>query len=228
MSMHKIPSHACFRPGTVDEAVWRQVVEANEYGLPEHFGHPDTWVLDIGGHSGSFSWRCAVSGAQVVCVEPSRENYHYLAHNLKPVWDRVLLVNAAVWRSDRPITTVGFQPNWQPVNTGGGCTMGDAQTAECHKALAIPLDDLLRLRPIWEIVKIDCEGAEMVILPTSRELGRVKKIVGEFHERCQVTAGNDCGVEPNMAALADCLRGKGFEVTYEEGKKLGLFTAVKP
>lgn len=224
---HAVPEHPVFRPGTVDREIWQEAVEGNCYKLPYLFAPGDN-VLNVGAHTGSVAWRCAMSGAKVVAVEPSRENFHLLVHNLRPVWDRVLPVSAAVWRSDKAPCVVPFQPNWTPANTGGGCTMNDAGTAVAHQCLALPLDDLLRLEQRWRMVVIDCEGAEFVILGTSKELARCACICGEYHERDGTLPFATGPVPCRMADLAAHLSAQGFAVEVEakgaEGR-VGLFWA---
>lgn len=223
---HQVPDHPHFRPGTVDREIWVEAVELNTYRLPPLFDHGDN-VLDCGAHTGSVAWRCAVSGASVVAVEPSSDNFRLLLHNLDAVKDRVLCVNAGVWRSDRPACVLPFARNWQVANTGGGCTMSDGEPRR-HDALGIPLDTLLQLRERWRLVKLDCEGAEMPAILTSRELGRVQAVTLEYHERTTIPAHADCGLPFTAGALADCLRRQGFEVEEErKGSGMGLLHATR-
>jgi FkbM family methyltransferase len=224
---HALPLHAIFRPGTVDRDIWYESVVANGYGLPVFFA-PGDWVLDVGAHTGSVSWRCCNSGARVVAVEPGRENYTLLLANLDPFKDRVIPVNVAAWRSDQPATLLRFDPNWMPANTGGGCVLGDAGGVG-HEVLAIPLDDLLKLRPQWRLLKLDCECSEFPILYTSACLGRVWEIAGEYHERpSNVIDYAECGKPFTMMALAEHLHGQGFTVTVAaKAPGMGLFWAKR-
>lgn len=225
---HTVPAHATFRPGTVDEDVWRDVIEGNVYRLPVWFDPGDA-VLDLGGHTGSFAWRAANSGASVVSVEAGRENYHLLTHNLRPLWHAVNTVHAAAWRSDVPPCELSFQPNWVPANTGGGCVMGDAATAPSHAVVAVPLDDLLRLRASWRLLKLDIEGAEFACLYTSKELMRVKAVTGEYHERARSKEFADAG-PCLMSNLETYLADNGFavEVVPEPSNpKMGMFFASR-
>ncbi len=223
---HEIPAHATFRPGTVDEDIWREAVEHNVYRLPAIFDHGD-WVLDLGAHTGAVSWRCANSGARVVAVEASRENYHLLTHNLRPVWDRVMIAHVAVWRSDKGVSVVPFQPNWVPANTGGGCTMGDTGTTG-YEVLAVPLDDLLRLCQRWRLLKLDIEGAEFTCLFTSKELHRVTEITAEYHRRADCLPFADTGKPCEIAELKESLEKEKFAVeVHEKAPGVGLFFATR-
>lgn len=224
---HEIPEHIVCRPGTVDRDIWREAVEMNTYRLPADVFSPGDNVLNIGAHTGSVAWRCAISGANVVCVEPSRENYHLLMHNLRPVWDRVMPIHAAAWRSDQPATTVQYEPNWAPINTGGGGVMGDKGGAG-YEVLAIPLADLIQLRKKWRLMVIDCEGAEFPALLTTFGLDRIESIAGEYHERGKVRTHADVGQPFTMETLAKHLASQGFRVEVDaKGVGMGLFWATK-
>lgn len=223
---HEIPAHATLRPGTVDRDIWCESIEGNVYRLPEMFA-PGDWVLDLGAHTGSVAWRCAVSGARVVAVECARDNYSILLDNLKPVADRVVPINAAVWRGDRPCVIIPYEQNWLPANTGGGCTMGDAGTAG-HDVVGIPLDYLLAMQSHWRLLKVDIEGAEFPVLYTSRELHRVEAIAGEYHERDRATEWAAVGQPYRMIALSSFLRLQGYTVeVLEMAPGCGYFFASR-
>lgn len=223
---HELPQHPVYRPGTVDFDIWHEAVELNFYKLPDLF-EPGDWVLNIGAHTGSIAWRCCQGGARVVAVEPSRENYHLLMHNLRPCWDRLLPIHAAAWRNDQPATTLRFEPNWTPMNTGGGGVMGD-KGGEGHDVLALPLDTILQLQKTWRMMVIDCEGSEFACLLTSRELTRVREIAGEYHERHDPRPHADVGQPCTMERLKVVLEESGFAVEVEPAPKnphMGLFWA---
>lgn len=221
---HEIPQHPVFRPGTVDRDIWFEAIELNCYDLPDFF-HPGDWVMNIGAHTGSVAWRCAMSGARVVCVETARENYHLLLHNLRPVWDRVIPINAAAWRSDQPATVLRFDANWTPANTGGGTVLGDAGGLG-HDVVGVPLDLFLQMRPHWRMLVIDAEGSEFPCLYTSRELHRVQEIRGEYHDRGEPRAFADVGIPFCVESLTVHLIQAGFTVEVKEkGPGMGLFFA---
>lgn len=224
---HELPAHARFRPGTTDRDIWEEALVGNVYRLPYLFAPGDA-VLDVGAHTGAVAWRCAASGAWVVAVEPCRDNYRYLLTNLEPVQKLALPLNAACWRSDRPACLLDYQRNWTLMNTGGGCVMGDAGTPVAHQCLGLPLDDLLRLRESWRLLKIDCEGAEFAILGSSKELHRVREIAGEYHRRetalpFAAVPGLPCEIDALIAHLA----GQGFAAVdvVEKGPGMGYFFA---
>lgn len=170
-----LPRRWRLRPRTLDARIVRAVVLENEYRLPQRFAEPDV-ILDIGAHIGSFALAALTRGAGVVyCFEPDADNFALLEHNLAPFGDRVRLRRAAVWRSDVPAATLSLHNPIAARNTGAH------QVAEGDGVPAIALDEILgELGPI-RLAKLDCEGAEWPILFTSRRLGQIRALCGEYH-----------------------------------------------
>jgi FkbM family methyltransferase len=172
-----------FRPGTIDEVVYRAIVERNEYRLPDQIPEQDL-IIDIGAHIGSFSYLCWLRGARnIVAFEADSANAAYAQANLANT--SVRLQPLAVWRSDLRDALLyhsGY-PDMQPdgpdpvgVNTGGGHVMALSGT----QTATIALDDVIGDQQV-SILKLDCEGSEYPILLTSSKLKQVKTIVGEYH-----------------------------------------------
>lgn len=223
MSRHAIPEHPHFRPGTTDFDIWHEAVVGNVYRLPEEF-RPGDRVLCVGAHTGAVVWRCAHSGARVLAVEPGLDNFQLLAHNTKPVWDRVTLLCAAAWGG---WDLLPYQRNWMPLNHGGGCTMGDAGTPEVHQTVGVPLDALLTLRPSWRLLQLDCEGAEFNALYGAYELARVNEVAAEYHER--PGHADASGRRFVMDDLRAYLEGLGFAVEVDsKGQGMGYLFARRP
>jgi FkbM family methyltransferase len=160
------------RPGTIDEVVYRAVIEHNEYRIPPHLSETDV-IIDIGAHIGSFSWLCWSRGARTIeAFEADPENAAYARRNLQDT--SVVLKQMAVWRSDRPQDVLyhsGYTdmlpggPDPVGVNTGGGNVFSTSGTP----LESIALDDIIGDRTI-AMLKIDCEGSEYPILLTSQKL----------------------------------------------------------
>lgn len=231
-------SHSfAFRPGTNDEAMFRHLVNHNEYGLPDEIG-PEEIIVDVGVHIGGFSYSALGRGARrVFGFEAEPSNYECAVQNLAPFGERVQLENKAVWRSDRPAGRLHFSYSTDRANTGGGGVLwnGDGPAIE-----TVPFDEVIERvteggRRRISLLKIDCEGSEFPILLTARRLDRIDRIAGEFHEIN--TPQNPApipesarvpGVERfSIEALADALRRSGFEVTWKRHGEtsLGLFDA---
>lgn len=171
------------RPGTIDESVYRCVVERNEYRLPDRLD-PDGIIIDIGAHIGCFSWSCWSRGARYIeAFEAEPENAECARQNLKDT--SVQLKQVAVWRSDRlqDVLYHSSYPQMLPdgpdpvgTNTGGGNVFSQTGT----QVGTISLDEVIGDRTI-SILKLDCEGSEYPILLTSQRLKNVRTIIGEYH-----------------------------------------------
>jgi FkbM family methyltransferase len=223
------------RPGTNDDVIYENVVAHNEYRLPDQL-QPGAVVLDIGVHVGAFSYLALTRGAAAVYgFEPEPSNFACARRNLAPFGERAHLDARAVWRSDTPASPQHFWPSSDGANAGGGTLIWETDGPLVD---AVPFDDIAEAiseggRRRINLVKIDCEGAEFPILLTSRLLGRIDRIVGEYHElRAALPAhvrvpGCD---EFTIEALAKGLERHGFVVTWHRQATakygdLGLFFA---
>jgi FkbM family methyltransferase len=219
-----------FRPGTIDASVWQDVVGRNEYGLPEHMPADET-VVDVGTHVGSFVQAAWERGARrIFSYEAGPGNFAVACNNVGAL-DGVVLVNAAVWRSDLRDDAVFHTAH--EVYTGAGSVFADGGVP----VASIPFDEILSGQTI-DFLKIDCEGAEWPILYTA-DLSRVRRIVGEYHslvgtERTrEVVSSLPRPVSPE--ALREFLVESGFKnvrikphpVKYQEGEFMGHFGAER-
>jgi FkbM family methyltransferase len=184
-----------FRSGTPDRSIFKEVVDRNEYRLPDRFTDADI-VIDVGAHIGSFAYAVVERGCRMAfCFEPDRDNCRYAEAHLQPYIEAgwVRLSQKAVWRSDENSDQLRFD-GYRPypksfggmdgiINTGSGSVLWDTGEAIDSIALDQVIDEITtggtrRVR----LLKLDCEGAEWPILLTSRRLHLVDEIVGEFHE----------------------------------------------
>jgi len=209
------------RPGTNDAVIYNSVVVQNEYRVPDALA-PESIVVDIGVHVGSFSHLALARGAGVVFgFEPETSNYLRARQNLAAYGDRVRLANHAVWRSDQPRLQLPFFASVDQANSGGGTLIWDTDGPLVE---AVPFDDVVDAiteggRQRIDLMKIDCEGAEFPILLTSQHLHRIDRIVGEYHElRATLpahvrVAGYD---EFSLEGLKAALERAGFTVTSQK------------
>jgi FkbM family methyltransferase len=184
-----------FRSGTLDEAIFNDVVGRNEYRLPERFAAGDI-VIDIGAHIGAFAQAVLARGCEnVTGIEPDGANFEIAADYLKLHIDsgRLQLVRGAAWRSDRNTDELRFD-GYHPfpksftgmagiLNTGNGSVIWGSG----EPVAKIAFDELVdrvtnRGERRVRLLKLDCEGAEWPILLTSQRLGLIDEICGEFHE----------------------------------------------
>jgi FkbM family methyltransferase len=183
-----------FRLGNRFEAehVYASIVYLDEYRLGDCRFDPDDVIIDVGAHIGTFSYLCHTKGSRAIyCFEPAERNFELLQSNLGSL-PGVHLSRTAVWRSDseRPLelTLSGAAGE----NTGANSLLAGGQIIDFpaqaligssrEKVSALPLDEILGRFEHVTLLKIDCEGSEFPILLTSRQLHRVKRIVGEVHE----------------------------------------------
>lgn len=184
-----------FRDGTLDQVIFKLVVVFNEYRLPDRF-MPDDIIVDIGAHIGAFAEAVVSRGCRnVYCIEPDRTNCEIAAAHLRPYVEDgyVRLVRGAAWRSDKNADELYFD-GYQPfprsftgmegiINTGNGSVIW----GRGESVAKVAFDDIVDLvtdrgRNRVRLLKLDCEGAEWPILLTSRRLGLIDEICGEFHE----------------------------------------------
>jgi FkbM family methyltransferase len=172
------------RPGTFDTGIFTCIHELNEYRL-EPVIPQDAVLLDIGTHIGCFSYTALERGAGIVYgFEASPENFEIACENLRPFIEngRCVLVNAALWRSDREeLPILHFSKASNEENTGGGNVLGSSGVFDIQ---SVSLDDYLESidNPRIYMIKIDCEGSEWPILYTSQKLHLINRIHGEYHE----------------------------------------------
>ena len=226
------------RPGTNDDVIYTSVVKKNEYRLPERFPSR-TIVIDIGVHVGLFSYLALCRGAEAVFgFEAEPANYQCAVRNLAPFGERVHLSNRAVWRSDVRTSTLHFCPSGDSANAGGGTVIWETDGPLVE---TVALDDVILSvtengKRRINLLKIDCEGAEFPILLTSKRLGQIDRIVGEYHElRAEPPAHAripGCG-QFSLDVLVAALEAAGFRVTSERQATgtfgdMGLFFAQRP
>src|SRR5437870_1036287 len=118
--LSQIPgSRFVLRDGTLDRAIFLNIVAENEYRLPNSFATDDI-VIDIGMHIGSFCFAALLRGcAHVYGFEAERENYNLAVRNLQRFGERVHLYHKAVWRSDRTGDALYSGNGYVQGNTGG-------------------------------------------------------------------------------------------------------------
>jgi FkbM family methyltransferase len=155
--------------------------------------------------------------------------------NLAEFGDRAVISDKAVWRSDVQVSSLSFWPSSDPLNAGGGTVIWETDGAPVE---AVAFDDVVaslvqRHQRRIDLLKIDCEGSEFPILLTSRRLGDIAQIVGEYHElrATPPTHARVPGIEQfRLEDLTDALGRQGFLVEHEKQAEgtfgaLGLFFA---
>jgi FkbM family methyltransferase len=249
-----------FRNGTLDQAIFNGVVGQNEYRLPDRFAACDI-VIDVGAHIGCFAQAVLARGCQnVTGIEADGANFEIAADYLRPHIEsgHLKLVRGAAWRSDRNTDELRFDGYHRfprsftgmegILNTGNGSVIWGSGEPVAKIAFDEIVDRVTnhgahRVR----LLKLDCEGAEWPILLTSKRLGLIDEICGEFHEIggqfLEISEDRTekqpvfsfANVEKfTIDVLVDTLSDAGFTVTWHRHRRptgavegLGLFFATR-
>src|SRR5262249_44954663 len=158
----------------------------------------------VGAHIGAFAVLAAHTWpqARILACEPDPDNLTLLRENLAGC-NRVEIVPAAL--VDRDVSEVEFHAVLDKVgdNSGGGrCFRVEAGTVRTR----VPALSVLKLWQtrgitVCDLLKLDCEGAEIALLRSlagAGHLGAVRRVVGEWH-----AADNQPGT---IAGVLDTLR----------------------
>lgn len=224
-----------FREGTWDKDIFNAVYRRNEYRLPQTV--PGNWsVLDVGMHIGAFSMLALDRGAGwVVGFEAVPANFQVASENLRAYGERFSGHCEAVWRSDIECDFLEFTEGEEKENTGGYTCLGGSSK---NRVPCVPFDNVILGMSHVDLVKLDCEGSEWPILLTSKQLGLIDRIVGEFHEyggkfSNLIIPDNACvnGAKfYTKEVLVNHLERAGFKVKTErnpDNQKIGLFWAER-
>lgn len=156
-------------------------------------GIPSGTVVDAGAHVGLFSLVASQYASKVVSVEPDPINFKVLSLNVElNEASNVKPINAALWTEPG---TVSFGTSWH--TTGGSVSgSGDAEVK------AVTLEEIVQEVGEVDLLKLDIEGAELKVVPATKVLDKVKRVVAELHL-------DEPGDERE---LVETLEGAGFDV----------------
>ncbi len=164
--------------------------------------------------------------------EPAADNFALLCRHLAPFEARAVVRRAAVFRSDRDVASLPFGPTLDRANTGGFAVWNGPDCGPVPGvAFDAVLDEVTRAgRQRVRLVKLDCEGSEWPILLTSRRLGLIDALCGEYHVddfRGPLRVEGFGRYRPEL--LRDVLTAQGFAVELEPTRlPVGLFFARRP
>jgi FkbM family methyltransferase len=189
-----------FRPGTNDVNIFDDASN-RDYRLPDILNTGEA-IVDIGAHTGGFIHGCLKRGAtNIYAYEALEENYNIAKQNFEEEIKNgmVKLYNIAVWRSDRPKTTLhnsGYRRDVPHQNTGISNVIGENITGTPIETIS--LDEIINAVGHIKLLKIDCEVSEYPILLTSKKLSSIDYICGEYH----VITVNDLSEVRNFEGLS--------------------------
>jgi FkbM family methyltransferase len=198
------------RPRTLDLSIVNEAAFLNPY-LSNGFVslRADSVVVDVGANLGDFAIQaaCLCPAGRIIAVEPIRsagEMIEQQAH-LNGV-SNVTWICAAMGREDRPAAAIRSGSPYARTDADHG---GVEMVTLARLAADQHLDRI-------DLLKLDCEGAEWDILPSSDAvLPRVRQICMEFH----------CERGWTAERLAEWLKNRGFDVIHTGGSWNGLLWA---
>jgi FkbM family methyltransferase len=166
------------RWGTQDLIAAQEVINENQYRLPEAFTREDL-IIDVGAHIGCFALACLQRGAgRVICFEPERLNFDMLRRNMSPFKARASCHHKAVWRSNNWITVAKAKDGLTAMHHTL-CGPGDWHSVD--NVATTRLDTILSEFQKVRLLKLDCEGSEKPILDACNSLANVEEVIGEIH-----------------------------------------------
>ena len=178
----------------------------------------DSVVLDVGANIGDLAVQLgrSCSRGRVYTVEPVSENMNMIRiQTLLNGIGNVVMIKAALGGAEGEVE----------INTAGSRSSvhwGDNPGEKVEKVRCTTLATVMQEQGIekLDLLKLDCEGAEWEIFPTSEALlPRIRQICMEYHST----------KEWNQVRLAEWLRARGYEVWYTGDAKTwnGLLWAVR-
>jgi FkbM family methyltransferase len=172
----------------IDE-IWERNVYGRRFILREGMT-----VIDIGANQGFFSMFAAAKGATVYAYEPEKTNYSLLCENVAAngLSDNIKCHRIAVGSANGIISL--YVPDFNKPSASGLVTTNEKFLADffpdekdtviMQESPCVTLASLLAPITTVDLLKIDCEGAELEILSsvTEKEMRTVQNIILETHE----------------------------------------------
>ena len=174
-----------------------------------------SFVIDIGGHIGSFSLAAAKKfpDAKILCFEPSAFNYKILKKNIElNNFDNISLFNKAVSSNEREVNIY-----INPINSA-------ANSMYNPKGLSVKVPSTTLEKIFMEngikkcpFMKMDCEGAEYDILLNTPDkvLKKIETMLIEYHSPEHFGISNK---KYNVKNLVNQLKKSGFNCTLKNMK----------
>jgi FkbM family methyltransferase len=161
-----------------DPAMYREVIEANQYHLtPQKV--KDRIVIDVGANIGAFSLYAAMLGAkQVVSVEPISASYNTFLKNIH----RLGLKNITTYKKIVAEKGNEFLPVSLNSNAGANSMYNVSDNYEVVET--ITFSEIMNLIAGHDILlKLDCEGGEYDIImnASQKDMIRINEIMMEIH-----------------------------------------------
>lgn len=199
-----------------------------EYGVRPKDVKTYRIVVDIGAHVGLFSVFLGVLNPEcrVLCYEIDKSNFEKLKQNIRNCrTTNVIPINLAVTNKSEIIDYFPGRDcsefSTTKISFSNGKPIVDERLKTVGTVRSVTLNEIIRHNnlPFIDFLKLDCEGAEFEILyaTTERNLRRIKKIGGEYHEYEKYTANE----------LSAFLSEFGFLKRIEKARGVGLIQFTK-
>lgn len=194
------------RPGTSDDASFRQVFEA-ECFAPIADAENVRFVVDIGANVGLSSvWFLETfPQCHVLAVEPEPGNFDALIENTRRHFRRMNWMKSALWPTDTPVVV---EPGRYRDRLEWSTQVRECKPGESRSCFGLSLSSMVHGLPFdcIDILKIDIEGAEAKVFAGNVDwLDRVRNLVIELH--------NDSEFGPATPVFFEAIKGRGFAVT---------------
>jgi len=160
------------------EEIWRR----GEYGAAADAARNAHNILDLGANIGlaSLWFRAHNKDARIVAVEADPRTFAKLARNVAHD-PRIEPVHAAIADHKGSVALRSSEDSWN------SAVVPATSTGHLVEVPSTTVDELvskLALRPL-DVVKMDIEGMEWTILPSSLCLDDAKTVIGEIHPRAR-------------------------------------------
>jgi FkbM family methyltransferase len=164
---------------------------------------PGSLFIDVGANVGLYTIWCIEAGAEVIAVEPSRLARERLVSNLKLNGYSAELVPAALGETEGTLRLTTELDNQNHL-----LLSSDGEGVESEEVPVLTLDGLVGDRTV-DGLKVDVEGAELLVLKGARRLlaeRRIKLIQLEWNESSLALLRQD------RRPIAELLTSSGYEL----------------
>ena len=215
--------------GPVDRAILHEIWAADAYRVRTLPFTPNT-VIDIGAHIGGFALLAATAwpGCRVIACECDADNLQLLKANVTG-HPEIEVVEAAIVGAD--ISEIEFHAVADKAgdNSGGGSCFIREPGSQAVRVPALSIVKLWQTRQLQtcDLLKLDCEGAELPILAAlgqARLLVGVRHIVGEWHAR-EDQPDSQLTITARLRSLLESTH--ELALRPRPGVGLGYFTATR-
>lgn len=205
------------RPDSTDMDVFHQVFVAQEYNS-ENLPNSARYIMDLGANIGLSTAFFAIRypDAQIVAVEPDRDNFALLSANTRQFGRCVTTREVAVWTHDGTISLQKADSDGSDLGAWGVRTVETAARRSNQSQVAcVSMRSLLGRSgfPRIDVLKVDIEGAELELFTGPVDwLANVDCVVVETHDRFR--PGSDAAVREALAADFVELPGSGENLIF--------------